>query len=224
MYTIVFLVGMAFSLWASFKVKSTFRKFSQVAPRSRMSGGQAAREMLRREGLQDVQVEEVPGFLSDHYDPGARVLRLSPDVYRGASLSALGVAAHEAGHALQHAKGYGPLQFRSILVKPASIGTSIGMYAGMAGLFLQSAQLLWVGVILFAAATLFTLVTLPVEFDASKRAIAKLQEHQMLAADEAGGAKKVLDAAALTYVAGAVSSLLQLMYFVLAASGMSRDD
>lgn len=223
-YYLVFGIGMALSLWASYKVKSTFRKYSQVGARSRMTGAEAAREMLRREGLGNVRVEEVGGFLSDHYDPRDRVLRLSPSVYRGHSLASLGVAAHEAGHALQHAKDYGPLSFRSAMVKPASIGSSIGLYAGMAGLFIHSATLLWVGVLLFSAATLFTLITVPVEFDASRRAIAKLQEHHMLAADEAPGAKKVLDAAALTYVAGAVSSMIQLLYFVMAASGMSSDD
>lgn len=217
LYFAFFIPGVLLSLWASFRVKSTFRKCSQVASRKGWTGAEAARELIRQRGVAGVHVEETPGFLSDHYDPGAKRLRLSPDVYHGRSLAALGVAAHEAGHAIQHAKSYGPLQFRSWVVKPAMVGSNLGPLIASAGLFLQSAGLLWIGVFTFAAFVLFTLVTLPVEFDASKRAVLALQETGMIYADEAPGTRAVLNAAAMTYVAAAVSAMLQLVYFVVRA-------
>ncbi|MCH2108924.1 MAG: zinc metallopeptidase [Polyangiaceae bacterium] len=223
-YLIFLIPGMLLSFWASSKTKSTFKKYAQVPSRRGWTGAEAARELIRQRGVAGVLVEETPGFLSDHYDPRAKRLRLSPDVYRGRSLAALGVAAHEAGHAIQHAQAYGPLKWRSAIVKPAMIGSNLGMVIASLGFFIQSTGLLWLGIIAFSAFVLFTLITLPVEFDASKRAVIALQETGMIAADEAPGAKAVLDAAAMTYVASAVSAILQLLYFVLRANGMGRSD
>ena len=223
LYLAFLIPGLVLSFWASYRVKSTFRKYSQVASLRGWTGAEAARELIRQRGISGVHVEETPGFLSDHYDPGARMLRLSPDVFHGRSLAALGVAAHEAGHAIQHAKKYGPLGFRSLVVKPAMIGSNIAPLVAGAGFMLQSANLVWIGVIFFSAFVLFTLVTLPVEFDASKRAVFALQETGMITAGEVPGARAVLNAAALTYVASAVSAILQLAYFVLRATAMSNN-
>jgi Zn-dependent membrane protease YugP len=222
LYFLIALPGLALSMWASFKVKSTFKRYSEVRSRSGLSGAEAARELLRLRGVRDVRVEPVEGFLSDHYDPGARVLRLSPDVYNGTSLASLGVAAHEAGHALQHATGYGPLKFRSWVVKPAMLGSNIGMYVLMGGLALNIAGLIWVGIVMFSAFVIFTLITLPVEFNASSRAVEALQGAGMITAQEAPGTKAVLDAAALTYVAAAISAVLQLLYLLWRAGLFGR--
>lgn len=222
LYLAFFIPGVLLSLWASWRVKSTFRRYSQVASQKGWTGAEAARELIRRRGIDGVRVEETPGFLSDHYDPGARVLRLSPDVYRGRSLAALGVAAHEAGHAIQHAKKYAPLSFRSLVVKPAMIGSNIAPFVAGIGLMLQSANLIWIGVIFFSAFVAFTLITLPVEFDASKRAVLALQETGMILPHEVPGTRAVLNAAAMTYVAAAIGALLQLAYFVLRASALSN--
>jgi Zn-dependent membrane protease YugP len=216
------LPGLALSLWAQFKVKSTFHRYADVAARSGITGAQAAAALVRNRGVQGVRIEETSGFLSDHYDPFRRVLRLSPDVYHGRSLSALGVAAHEAGHAIQHARAYGPLKWRSLLVQPASIGSNFGVILASIGLFLQATSLLWVGIVLFSAAVLFTLVTLPVEFDASRRAVVALQELNIVTPSEASASKEVLDAAALTYVAAAITAVLQLLYFLMRAGLFGR--
>lgn len=226
LYLVFLLPGIALSLWASWNTKSTFRKYSQVASHRGWSGAEAARELIKRRGAAGVRVEETPGFLSDHYDPGARVLRLSPDVYHGRSLAALGVAAHEAGHAIQHATSYGPLKFRSWIVKPAMIGSNLSTIVLTLGFMTQLSGLVWVGIALFSAFVLFTLVTLPVEFDASNRAVAALQETGMIDAFEAPGAKAVLRAAAMTYVAAAISAVLQLAYFLLRSGllGGRRDN
>ena len=213
-YLLVMLPGLALSMWASFKVKSTFRRYSQVRPRSGLSGAEAARELLRRHNVHDVRVEPIEGFLSDHYDPGARVLRLSPDVYNGRSLAALGVAAHEAGHALQHAHKYAPLAFRSLVVKPAMIGSNLGMYAVMGGMFFHATGLVWIGIAMFSAFVIFTLITLPVEFNASSRAVAVLEQTGMITAQEVDGTRAVLNAAALTYVAAAIGAVMQLLYLL----------
>jgi len=210
----VMVPGLLLSLWASMRVKSTFRRYSQVQSRSGYTGAEAAHELLARSGIDGVRIEPVQGFLSDHYDPSVRTLRLSPDVYHGRSLAALGVAAHEAGHAIQHAHKYGPLAFRSMVVKPAMLGSNLGMVVLSIGLFAHATSMIWLGVALFSAFVLFTLVTLPVEFNASSRAVAALVDTGIVSHDEAADAKKVLDAAALTYVAAAVSAVLQLLYFL----------
>ncbi len=224
LYLIFLLPGLALSLWASHRVKSTFRRYSGVGSVRGYTGAQAAAELLRRRGIRGVQVEETHGFLSDHYDPMHRVLRLSSDVYHGHSLASLGVAAHEAGHAIQHAHDYAPLKFRSLVVKPASIGSNLGMLIAGLGFFVQSAGLIWLGIILFSAFVVFTLVTLPVEFDASKRAVVALVDSGMILPREREGTEAVLRAAALTYVAAAVSAILQLLYFVLRATALTRSE
>lgn len=216
-YLLFLAPGMLLSFWASARVKSTFARYSEVASRSGMSGAEAARELLRRQNINDVRVEPVDGFLSDHYDPSSKTLRLSPDVYHGRSLSSLGVAAHEAGHAIQHAHAYGPLAFRSLVVRPAMLGSNLGMIVLGLGVATQMSGMVWLGIILFSAFVLFTLVTLPVEFNASSRAVAALVDTQIISQSEAADTKRVLDAAALTYVAAAISAVLQLVYFLFRA-------
>jgi Zn-dependent membrane protease YugP len=161
-----------------------------------------------------VTIEPVQGFLSDHYDPSSRTLRLSPDVFSGRSVAALGVAAHEAGHAIQHAHDYKPLSFRSLVVRPAMIGSNLGMIVLGLGIATQMSGMVWLGIVLFSAFVLFTLVTLPVEFNASSRAVAALVDGGIIPSSEAPDTKKVLDAAALTYVAAAISAVMQLLYFL----------
>jgi Zn-dependent membrane protease YugP len=227
LYFLFLAPGLLLSLWATYRVKSTFKHYSQVPAASGLSGAQAAAELMRRRGIADVAVEEVDGFLSDHYDPSHKVLRLSSDVYRGHSLASLGVAAHEAGHAIQHATGYGPLKFRSWVVKPAQLGSNLGGILCAIGIGLASTKMVWAGVVLFSAFVLFTLVTLPVEFNASNRAVAVLEQEGMILRSEVSGTRAVLNAAALTYVAGAVGAIMQLLYFLIRAGilgGRSDDD
>jgi Zn-dependent membrane protease YugP len=216
--------GLLLGLWAQAKTRGTYSKYSEVRNMLGIPGWQVARQILDHNGLHDVVIEESPGELSDHYDPTTRTLRLSPGVARIPSVAAMGIAAHEVGHAIQHARAYAPLRARSALVTPANIGSSIGMYAAMFGFIMQSTGLVWVGVALFSLAVLFSLITLPVEFDASNRAMASLQGLGLVTADEYSGARAVLNAAAWTYVAGFVSAFLQLIYFVFRATGMSRRD
>lgn len=221
------LPGLLLGLWAQARVRSTFGKYSKVQTARNVTGAQVARSLLDEHGLHDVVIEETQGFLSDHYDPRSRVLRLSPDVYRTPSVAAAGVAAHEMGHALQHAAGYAPLQLRSAIVPAAQFGSTLAPWIFIAGFLLRSTPLgwlAWAGVILFAVAVVFTLVTLPVEFDASKRAKTLLSSSGILIGEEIKGVDKVLDAAALTYVAAAVSAIGQLLYYVLLLTGgRSRD-
>lgn len=208
--------GIILSLYAQIKVKSTFKKYSKTKAVSGITGAQASRRLLDQAGLADVAVEEVPGELSDHYDPRTRVLRLSAGVGRSDSLAALGVAAHEAGHAIQHANGYVPMKIRSAVVPVASFGSSLGPMIFIAGLFISSFRpLMTIGIALFTAAVVFQIVTLPVEFDASSRAMKLLQTNGMVVQNEAQGARKVLTAAALTYVAAALMSILTLLRMVL---------
>lgn len=204
------------SLYASFKVKSTFAAYSRVRTRRGLTGAETAQAILLANGINDVKVEEVNGFLSDHYDPRHKVLRLSPDVYRGDSLSSVGVAAHEVGHALQHADGYAPLRLRSFMVPVASIGSNLAFPLILGGILLNALGLAYAGVALFGAIVLFQLVTLPVEFNASSRAIAQLGNIGVLSnPEEERGSRKVLSAAALTYVAAAVVALMNLVYWMM---------
>jgi Zn-dependent membrane protease YugP len=214
LYLLVMVPGLLLSLWASMRVKSTFHHYSQIASRSGLTGAEAASELLRRQGIQGVTIEPVQGFLSDHYDPSSRTLRLSPDVFNGRSVAALGVAAHEAGHAIQHAHDYKPLSFRSLVVRPAMIGSNLGMLVLGLGIATQMSGMVWLGILLFSAFVLFTLITLPVEFNASSRAVAALVDGGIIPSSEAADTKKVLDAAALTYVAAAISAVMQLLYFL----------
>ncbi|MBN8589926.1 MAG: zinc metallopeptidase [Rhodothermia bacterium] len=218
-YALFFGVPMLLAMWAQFKVKSTFNKFAQVPTRGGMTGAEVARAVLDEAGLYNVKVEPTNGFLSDHYDPRGKVLRLSEATYNERSVSAAGVAAHEAGHALQDKEKYTPLVWRSAMVPAVQFGSMLGPIAIMAGLAINITGLAWVGVILFAAASVFSLVTLPVEFDASNRAKAMLAKMNLVTTQEGEGVDKVLDAAALTYVAAAVASVAQLLYYVLMLTG-----
>ena len=221
LYWLIIGIGMVLSIWASMKTKGTFHKYSEFTTRSRMTGAQVAEAILRDNNIKDVQIVPIQGNLTDHYDPRSKVLRLSEGVFGSTSMSAAGVAAHEVGHAIQHAQGYAPLKFRSAWVPVANIGGGLSMFVLMGALFMGGAatvmgsKLALAGVVLFATTTLFTLVTLPVEFDASRRALATLQRGAYLAPDELAGAKKVLDAAALTYVAAFVTSALTLLYWMM---------
>jgi uncharacterized protein len=228
MYFIFFIPGMLLMLWAQSKVKGNYKKYSQVPNMAGLTGAQAARRILDANGLQDVAVEAVRGELSDHYDPRKRVLRLSQGVYGVPSISAVGIAAHEAGHAIQHAQAYGPLMMRTNLVPLVNIGSNLGFIVLLAGLFMQLTGLAWAGVALFSLATLFALLTLPVEFDASKRAkLALVQvgivDGGMNNGQELRGVDNVLSAAAWTYIAGFAASVLQLLYYVMLVTGMRRD-
>lgn len=231
MYLLFVLPALALSLWASFRVKRAFKKYSRVRAMSGLTGAQAASYMLERAGLRDVTVTRSRGMLSDHYNPLNKTLALSDGVHDSPSVAAIGVACHEAGHAIQHAKGYKPLALRSALVPTANIGSSIGYFAMLGGLFLMfmaSTQLgqmvVLFGAALFSAVLLFQVVTLPVEFDASKRAKVLAVEYGIVAAQEREGMDKVLNAAALTYVAAAVSTLMTLLYFLLRAGLLGGRD
>ncbi len=217
LYIILALPGLLFGLYASMKTKSTFHRYSRYAAASRMTGAQAARRLLDREGLHDVRVEQVQGFLSDHYDPRHRVLRLSPDVYNSPSLSAIGVACHEAGHAIQHAAHYAPLQWRSALVPITQFSTNAVYFIFLAGLFMNLQPLMHAAIIMFSVVVLFTLVTLPVEWDASARAKRLMVSAGIVSEREQVDAGRVLNAAFLTYVAALVSSILTLLYYIMRA-------
>lgn len=219
------LIGIVLSLLASAKVKSTFAKYSRVRSMSGYTGAQAAERILRSSGINDVRIEHINGDLTDHYDPRTKVLRLSDSVYGQTSVAAIGVAAHECGHAIQHAKGYAPLQIRSAIVPVANIGANISWPMIILGIFLGSAGgvFIQIGIILFSASVLFQLVTLPVEFNASSRAVNILGESGILYETEVSQTKKVLGAAALTYVAAAAGSILQLLRLLLLFGGRDRD-
>ena len=221
------LIGVVLSLLASAKVKSTFNKYSRVRTVNGTTGAEAAEQILRGAGIFDVRVERVSGNLTDHYDPKNKVLRLSDTVYGQGTVAAVGVAAHECGHAIQHAQGYAPLKFRSSLVPVANIGSQIAWPLILIGLLINSNSswvLIQIGIIAFSLAVLFQIVTLPVEFNASNRAIRILENSGMMHGEEISSAKKVLSAAALTYVAGAAASILQLLRLVLLTGGRRRND
>lgn len=210
------LIGAVLCLWAQFRVSSTYKKYAQVKSRTGMTGAQAAQKILQMAGIYDVRIEHIGGSLTDHYDPANKVLRLSDTVYGSTSVAAIGVAAHECGHAVQHDKGYAPLQIRSALVPAANIGSKAGIPLILLGAVLGMNQILiQIGIWVFALAVLFQVVTLPVEFNASGRALAMLGNYGMMERDEVSGCKKVLRAAALTYVAAAASAILQLLRLVL---------
>lgn len=216
------LPGLLLSFWAQSKVRGAVKKYSKVRTARGVTGAQVARTLLDDQGLYDVEVEEASGFLSDHYDPRSKTLRLSQDVYRNPSIAAAGIAAHEMGHAIQDKNGYFPLQIRSAFVPVARFGSTLAPWLFIAGFLLRITPLAWVGVVLFGVAVIFTLVTLPVEFDASKRAKKLLVNNGVLIGDEIKGVDKVLDAAALTYVAAAVAAVGQLVYYVFLLGGGRR--
>jgi uncharacterized protein len=219
MYFVFALPALLLGLWAQMRVKSAFNKYSQVRTTQGFTGAQIARRLLDAEGLHNVQVEETKGFLSDHYDPRGKVLRLSPEVYRGNSVAAAGIAAHEMGHAMQDAQNYGPLALRSAMVPSVQFGSWLGPLIFIGGFLVNMTGLAWLGLILFSATVVFALVTLPVEFDASNRARRLLADRGLLMNQEMGGVNSVLNAAALTYVAGALQAISTLMYYAFLLMG-----
>lgn len=221
---ILLVIGMLLSLAASAKLKSTFAQYRRVRSASGLTGEQAARRILMAAGITDVAVRSIPGSLTDHYDPRTRTVNLSQDSYGQTSLAAVGVAAHECGHAIQHATNYAPLDFRSALVPVANFGSNLSWPIFIIGLFAGIRSLTTAGIVLFSLAVLFQLVTLPVEINASSRALKMLQSTGILGSDETKGARKVLTAAAMTYVAALAASILQLLRLVILAGGRRRDD
>ncbi len=224
-WTILLVIpAFIFSIWAQFKVQSTYKKYSQTPTRSGMTGAEAARRILDSNGLRSVRIEHIRGELTDHYDPKARVIRLSDAVHDSKSAAAIGVAAHEAGHAVQYAKEYFPMKLRAFIIPVTQVGSYLAIPLFIIGLFMASDGLMLAGIVLYAAITLFQLITLPVEFDASKRAIAALSGSRTLDRDELDAAKKVLTAAAMTYVAALATSLTTLLRLLLLAGGGRRRD
>ncbi len=216
-YLIFLAPALLLSLWASWRVKKNFNKYSRIGTARGITGAQAAGEVLRDAGITDVQIVRARGFLSDHYNPTNKTLALSDNVYDSKSIAAVGVAAHEAGHAIQHAQHYAPLWIRSLLVPTANIGSSVGYMVMLFGLMLNWANMILVGAVLFAAVLAFQVVTLPVEFDASHRAKKLLVNRGIIMERERVGVDKVLNAAAMTYVAAAITTLLTLLYFLIRA-------
>ncbi len=220
------LIGVVLSMAASAKVNGTFQKYSRDRSRSGMTGADVARRILQAQGIYDVTVREVPGNLTDHYDPRTKTVNLSAPVYGSASISALGVAAHECGHVIQDATAYAPLRIRAALVPVANFGSRLSWPLILIGMLIGGlgSPMVEIGILMFSLAVLFQLVTLPVEFNASARALRILSDSQMLAQDEVGKARQVLGSAALTYVAAAAASILQLLRLVILFGGRRRDD
>jgi len=225
MYFVFAMPALILALYAQWKVSSTYKRMSQVPNSIHLNGAEVARRLLDGNNLRTINLEGTPGELSDHYDPSAKVLRLSQGVAGSASVAALGIVAHEVGHAVQDATGYKMMSFRATLVPVANLGSTLGVWLFILGFALQITPLAWVGLIGFLAAFVFTVVTLPVELDASRRAMAMLTSNHLIATTEYGQAKSVLDAAALTYVAAAAQAFSQLLYygFLLLGSGRRRD-
>ena len=218
------IISALISLFAQFLVNSRFSKYSRVRSRSGMTGAQAAERILQSQGIYDVAIQRVSGKLTDHYDPRNKTLNLSDAVYASTSVAAVGVAAHECGHAIQHARGYAPLSFRNALVPVANIGSQLSWLFIILGIFFGGSHtLIMIGILMFSAAVLFQLVTLPVEFNASGRALKLLSETGILQKDEVSDTRKVLSAAALTYVAAATTAVLQLLRLLRLFGGNDRD-
>ncbi|MFO0960136.1 MAG: zinc metallopeptidase [Isosphaeraceae bacterium] len=227
LYFLILAPGMLLAAWAQWRIQSAYQQASQYGSRSGVTGAQAAAAVMSAGGVQGVGIEPTHGYLSDHYDPSAKVLRLSEGVYGTASLAALGIAAHEAGHALQDAHRYGPLVVRNLMVPVASFGSSAAWIVMLAGFLLHFTGLVWVGIGLFSATVLFQVINLPVEFDASRRARIELQRVGLVSVEEDAVVGKVLNAAALTYVAGTLTSILTLFYYLLRSGllgGGRRED
>jgi Zn-dependent membrane protease YugP len=223
-YLLFLAPGLLLAAWAQYRIRSAYDQASQIAPRTGYSGAQTADALLRGAGLGNVRVEPTEGFLSDHYVPGEHVLRLSPDVYAGRSLAAMGVAAHETGHAYQDAGQYPLLILRNALVPMASFGSNISWILLLIGFVLHMAGLIYLGVAVFSFTVLFQLVNLPVEFDASRRARIALLQNGLVSAEEDVVVGQVLNAAALTYVAGTLTAVLQLLYFLFRSGLLGRRD
>ena len=218
-YLVLVIPALLVSLWAQARVKSTYSKMSRVMNSRGLTGAQAAAEVLRYYGITDVRIEQVSGTLSDHYDPRGNVIRLSEGVCNATSIAAVGIACHEAGHAAQHAQAYKPIAVRNAILPVANIGSASGLWIAIIGLAMQWKVLILVGIILYAFVALFQLVTLPVEFNASSRALKVIEETGMLQGEEYDGAKKVLSAAAMTYVAALLVSIMSLLRVILRAKG-----
>ncbi len=220
---ILVLIGAVFSMMASAKVNSTFNKYKRIRSLSGMTGAEAAERILHQNGIYDVGIEHISGKLTDHYDPSSKMLRLSDSTYSSTSVAAIGVAAHECGHAIQHKEEYGPLKIRTAIVPAANMGSKLGIPIIFLGIVLGSNPLLInIGIWVFSLAVLFQIVTLPVEFNASSRALAAVEQYGILGSEEVMHTKKVLSAAAMTYVAAAAASILQLLRLVLLFG--KRDD
>ncbi len=221
---ILVIIGAVLCILASSRVNSTYAKYAKVRARGGMTGAEAAQRILSMSGINDVRIEHVGGSLTDHYDPAKKVLRLSDSVYGSRSVAAIGVAAHECGHALQHKEGYFPLKFRAFLVPAANIGSRLGLPLVILSLVMGLGSLARIGVWVFAIAVLFQVVTLHVEFNASGRALRMVESYGIMNADEVDDCKRVLGAAALTYVAAAASSVLQLLRLLILTGNRRRDD
>ena len=223
-YLVLVVPAMLLALWAQHKVNSTYDKYARVRSSRGITAAQVARSILNDNGLGDIPVEQVAGNLTDHYDPRARVVRLSDSVYGSSSIAAIGVAAHEVGHACQHASHYAPLTLRNAIIPVTNIGSKLSIPLILIGLLLGSDTLAVFGVLLFSLVAVFQLITLPVEFNASSRALRTLGDRDILAGEELTGARKVLSAAAMTYVAALAVSLAQLLRLVLIVGGRRRND
>lgn len=228
-YVILVLPCILFSLWASFRVNSTFKKYSNQYSRRRITGAEAAQRVLHANGVRDVRIERVGGNLTDHYDPRTNVIRLSDSVYDSTSTAAIGVACHEAGHAVQYAQNYAPIKFRAAIIPITNIGSHLAMPLILLGLlltFMETASFFFVyaGIACFGLSLVFQLVTLPVEFNASRRAMEAIADTDILTSDEQVGARKTLTAAAMTYVAATAVALAQLLRLLLIFGGRRRDD
>ena len=222
-WTILLMIPVfIFSIWAQFKVSSTFKKYSATPTAARISAANAARRILDASGVNNISIERIQGELTDHYDPRAGVIRLSDAVHDSYSAAAIGVAAHEAGHAIQYAKGYFPMKIRGAIIPVTQIGSALSMPLFIIGLVMASEYLMIAGIVLFGTVALFQLITLPVEFNASTRALRALEASGMLRSDELSAAKKVLTAAALTYVAALATSLTTLLRLIILAGGGRR--
>ncbi len=224
MYFVFALPPMIFGLWAQWKVKSAFGKYANVANSTGYTGSQIARRLLDSQGLYSVAIEATPGDLTDHYDPRGKVVRLSESTMYRNSVAAIGVVAHEVGHAIQDAESYVPMRTRAAILPVANIGSILGPYIFMLGLFINMFGLALLGLLLFGAAALFQAVTLPVEYNASNRAMRLLVDNGLVTSYDAGMARQVLDAAALTYVAALLQSVSQVLYYAMLLSGNRRRD
>jgi len=226
-YIVILMPALLLSLWASAKVSSAFARYSKLNSARNISGAQAARMVLDAKGIREVKIEKVSGRLTDHYDPSAKVIRLSEAVYDSSSAAAIGVACHEAGHAIQYASAYAPIRIRSALIPITTFGARVSVPLILMGFLLSSfsysyVYLIYIGILCFALSTFFQLITLPVEFNASKRALHAIEERSILSGEELQGARKVLNAAAMTYVAALAVSLTQLLRFILLANQRRR--
>ena len=229
LYLILVLPAVIFSLWASIRVNTTFKKYSKIRSMRGITGAEAARRVLDANGLQHIRIEQIPGNLTDHYDPRSDVIRLSESVYGNTSVAAVGVACHEAGHAVQHAENYAPVKIRAAIIPVTNSGSRRAIPLIILGILLNSLAsapeflvIAYIGVACYGLCTLFQLVTLPTEFDASRRALRCIESYGILGSEEIGGARRVLTAAAMTYVAALAVSLMQLLRLFLMVSGNSR--